>query len=92
MSRSRDLRAIALEYGGDRAPVVTAKGDDVIAERILAEAERHGIHVTRDPRLLSMLSRVEIGEEIPRELYSAVAVILSWVYWLEGLTPEDRRR
>jgi len=89
---SRIARAVALEYGGRRAPVVTAKGDAQLAERILEAARRNGVHVTRDPQLLALLARLEVGEEIPPELYTAVAVVLSWVYWLEGLRPGDERR
>jgi flagellar biosynthesis protein len=89
---SRMARAVALEYGGRRAPVVTAKGDAELAERILEAARRNGVHVTSDPQLLALLARLEVGEAIPPELYTAVAVVLSWVYWLEGLRPGDERR
>lgn len=91
MSRRADLQAIALEYDGQRAPVVTARGDDEFARRLIQEADRHGVHVARDPTLVALLARVEIGQEIPPELYTAVAVLLSWVYWLEGMEPGDRR-
>jgi flagellar biosynthesis protein len=38
---------------------------------------------------VGLLSQLEVGEEIPEELFVSVAVVLSWVYWLKGLTPED---
>jgi len=47
--------------------------------------------VAEDPRLLAMLSRLDIGEEIPPEMFTAVAVILSWVYWLKGMRPGDEK-
>jgi flagellar biosynthesis protein len=92
MTRHSEFQAIALEYDGVRAPVVTAKGDQELARRLLEEADRHGVHVARDANLLGLLARVEVGDEIPPSLYTAVAVLLSWVYWLDGLEPGDRRR
>ena len=83
------LRAVALAYDGRRAPVLTAKGDAELATCILEEARRQGVHVTEDAQLLELLSRLEPGQEIPPSLYRAVAVVLSWVYWLKGMRPED---
>ncbi len=84
--------AVALEYGQRATPVVTARGQGEVAERIIAEARRQGVHVTEDPALLALLSRVDIDEEIPAEAYAAVAVVLSWVYWLKGMEPGDEKR
>ena len=84
--------AIALEYGQRATPVVTAKGSDELAERILQEAREHGVYVAEDPHLLALLSRLEVDQEIPPELYTAVAVILSWVYWLKGMRPGDEKK
>lgn len=80
--------AVALEYGQHQAPTVLLKADAELAERVIAEARRQGILVTEDAELLSALSSVGLNEEIPPELYHAVAVLLSWVYWLRGMTPE----
>jgi len=41
--------------------------------------------------LLALLSRLDVDEEIPQELYTAVAVVLSWVYWLRGMRPGDEK-
>ena len=84
--------AIALEYGRRTTPVVSAKGSDELAERILQEAREHGVYVAEDPQLLALLSRLEVDQEIPPELYTAVAVILSWVYWLKGMRPGDEKK
>lgn len=84
--------AVALEYGRNKAPVVTAKGQDEIAERILEEARRHHVYVAEDPQLLALLSRVDLDREIPPELYTVVGVILSWVYWLRGMQPGDEKK
>jgi flagellar biosynthesis protein len=83
--------AIALEYGKNTTPVVTAKGDAELAQKIIEEAQRHGVYVAEDPQLLALLSRIDIDKEIPPELFTAVAVILSWVYWLKGMRPGDEK-
>jgi flagellar biosynthesis protein len=84
--------AVALAYGDRPTPVVTARGQGEIADRIVQEAQRQGVHVAEDPELLAMLSRVDIDEAIPPEVYSAVAVVLSWVYWLRGMQPGDEKK
>jgi flagellar biosynthesis protein len=84
--------AIALEYGKNTTPVVTAKGDAELAQKIIDEAQRHGVYVAEDPQLLALLSRIDIDKEIPPELFTAVAVILSWVYWLKGMRPGDEKQ
>ena len=85
-------QAIALEYGANDAPVVTAKAEDELAERLIEEARRQGVYVTQDPQLVALLSRLDVDQQIPPELYTAVAVILSWVYWLKGMQPGDEKR
>ncbi len=84
-------QAVALEYGRNKAPVVTAKGDQALARRIVQEAKRQGVYVAEDPRLLAMLSRLDVGQEIPEDMYTAVAVILAWVYWLKGMQPGQEK-
>jgi flagellar biosynthesis protein len=68
---------------------VTAKGRDELAEAIIAEAKRQGIYITEDRELVAALSRLDLEQEIPRDLYVAVAVVLSWAYWLRGMKPGD---
>lgn len=84
--------AIALEYGRRPTPIVSAKGQEEVAQRIIEEARQHGVYVAEDPQLVALLSRVDLEAEIPTELYTAVAVILSWVYWLKGMQPGDEKR
>ena len=84
-------QAVALEYGRNKTPMVTAKGDDELARRIVEEAKRQGVYVAEDPRLLAMLSRLDVGQEIPEDMFTAVAVILAWVYWLKGMQPGDEK-
>jgi flagellar biosynthesis protein len=76
--------AAALKYDGkrDSAPRVTAKGSGVIAEKIIELAKKHKVPVKEDPALAQILSRLDIDEQIPPELYKAVAEILAFVYSL----------
>jgi flagellar biosynthesis protein len=91
MTDKHYMQAVALEYGRNKAPVLTAKGEDVLARRIVAEAKKQGVYVAEDPRLLAMLSRLDVGQEIPEDMFTAVAVILAWVYWLKGMQPGDEK-
>ena len=88
----RSREAVALAYGKRDAPVVTAKGRDELAEAIIAEAKRQGVYVTEDKELVAALSRLDLEQEIPRDLYVAVAVVLSWAYWLRGMKPGDEKQ
>ena len=91
MSAKDDKRnpplAVALRYDGTRPPVVTAKGEGFVAEEILRLAQEHDIPVRDEPDLVHMLSRVRLGEEIPRSLYVAVAQVIAFAYMLKGKTP-----
>ncbi len=82
--------AVALRYEpqGAAAPVVVAKGLDLIALRIRSIAEEHGIAIVENPPLARTLYRsAEIGTEIPEDLYRTVAEILAYIYSLRGQRP-----
>jgi flagellar biosynthesis protein len=74
--------ASALSYGGSGAPKVVATGRGKIAERILEVAREAGVPVREDPALAEALASLELGDEIPAELYQAVAEALVWAYKL----------
>ena len=76
--------AVALRYDGDGAPRVVAKGRGEIAERILAVAEEHAVPLHADRGLVELLSRIDLGDEIPPELYVAVAQVLAFAYSLSA--------
>jgi flagellar biosynthesis protein len=81
-------RAVALEYGDNPVPVITASGRAAVAQAIIREAEKQGVPVMRDPVLAARLAELPLGTPIPNDVYVAVAVVLSWVYWMEGREPE----
>jgi flagellar biosynthesis protein len=74
--------AAALKYdaGKDRAPHLAAKGRGAVAEKIIELALKHDIPIRNDPALVQMLSKLDIDETIPQELYQAVAEILAFIY------------
>lgn len=73
-------QAIALEYNPEEdAPRVIASGRGVLAEKIIERAKESDIPVHRDDKLAETLSRLEIGEMIPPELYEVVAEVLIFV-------------
>ncbi len=81
--------AIALKYDGKNAPKVTAKGEGMTAEQILAIAEQHDIPLQTEPELARILAQVPLGDEIPNELYTAVAEVIAFAYYLSGKTPDN---
>ena len=86
--------AVALRYSNDApAPVVVAKGQDIVAARIRAIATEHGVPVIPDPPLARALhASVEVGTEIPEELFGAVAGVLAFVYRTAGRRAEALAR
>jgi len=88
---TRTPQAVALEYGLNTAPVVTAKAEGEMALEMMAQARQNGVYITQDPELLALLCRLNVDDEIPPELYRVVSVILSWVYWLKGMRPGDEK-
>lgn len=73
-------QAVALEYDpSDSAPRVIAMGRGAVAERIIAQAKQSDVPVHRDDKLAATLSKLQIGDMIPPELYEVVAEILMFV-------------
>jgi len=80
----RNQLAVALHYDKTGAPRVTAKGKGVIGAKIIELAKAHDIPIEENELLAGALSHVEIGDEIPAELYKAVAEVLVFVLRLTG--------
>jgi flagellar biosynthesis protein len=77
--------AVALTYGkGQNAPQVVAKGRGLIAQAIIERARQHGVFVHESEDLVGLLMKVELDQEIPAQLYLAVAELLAWLYRLEN--------
>jgi flagellar biosynthesis protein len=71
--------AVALHYDRTGAPRVVAKGKGAIGAKIIEVAKEHGVPIEENEVLAGALSNVELGDEIPAELYKAVAEVLVFV-------------
>lgn len=88
----RKAAALKYEPSKDRAPRVTARGEGLIAEQIIALARKNHVPINEDPDLVGILTKLDLEEEIPPEAYQVVAEILAFVYslhkkWEEGSMP-----
>lgn len=90
--KDRIRQAIALEYSPeDEAPKVIASGRGLLAERIIEKAKESNVPVHQDDKLADTLSRLDIGDMIPPELYEVVAEILVFVDAMDKLKSKIRK-
>lgn len=83
---NKKKQAVALQYNpGDEAPVIVAAGTGLVAEKIIEKAKESEVPLYEDAKLASTLSKLEIGDMIPPELYGVVAQILVFVDNLDKL-------
>ncbi|MEQ8191607.1 MAG: EscU/YscU/HrcU family type III secretion system export apparatus switch protein [Candidatus Eremiobacterota bacterium] len=82
----KKLKAVAVKYDPDAegAPRVISKGEGSFAEKIISIARKEGIRIHQDKEMVDFLSKVDINEEIPPELYEMVSNLLAFVYKLDG--------
>lgn len=84
--KNKVKQAIALEYNpSEDAPKVIASGKGILAEKIIEKAKESDVPIHRDDKLADTLSRLEIGDMIPPELYEVVAEILLFVDSMDKL-------
>ncbi len=88
-SRARQVVALRHDPESGGAPQVVAKGQREVADRILSVAREHGVAVREDSDLLQLLALCDLGEEIPSELYQAVAELLAYLYQLNDELASD---
>lgn len=80
MARKKVQEAAALRYqSGDNAPVITALGRGLVAEKIVEKARESRVPVVSDTLLAHALTQLNLGDEIPREFYAIVAQVLIMV-------------
>lgn len=78
--QNKTKTAVALQYNpGDEAPKILATGKGVLAEKIIEKAKEADVPLYKDDKLAATLSKLEIGDMIPPELYTVVAEILVFV-------------
>lgn len=82
--RQKSSKAVGLTYEiGEKAPKIIAKGMGIVADKLIEKATEEKIHIYKDEDLVDALMDLEINEEIPQELYDAVAEIIFYVYSLD---------
>lgn len=82
-------KAVALHYDSIAPPRVIASAEGDRARLLQAAARQQGIPLIQDAGLTEALMGLELDSSIPEELFVAVAVVLSWAYWLTGRRPDD---
>lgn len=80
-------KAVALQYDGKGAPKVTATGSGVLAEDIIELARELGIPLYENKELTEMLTLLDLGDEIPHDLYIIIAQIIALAYKVKGTQP-----
>ncbi len=84
----KPAKAVALKWNGKTAPKVSAKGEGNLAEQILKIAREHNIPIQEDNEILvAALAQIDLGDEIPENLYLAVAQIIAFAYYLSDQQP-----
>ena len=81
--KKRELeKAVAILYDTQKAtsPKVVASGQGEVAKKIIETAREAGVHIQEDANLVELLSKIDLGEEIPTELYQTVSEVLAFVY------------
>lgn len=86
-SKSGISKAVALFYDGVNTPHISAKGAGLVADEIIAIAQESGVPLCDNAALVDLLVNLELGDEVPEALYTAVAYIIAFAYELEGKTP-----
>ena len=90
--KKKRKQAAALSYQDKSklAPIVSAKGEGLVAENIIKEAKNHEIPILEDPSLVEILGEIEINRAIPNELYRAVAEVFAYIYHVDKQTSDDK--
>jgi flagellar biosynthesis protein len=83
LDKKEKKTSVALKYDYQGAPTVTASGKGLLGQEILDRAQKANVPIIEDERLVNLLSAIPLGEEIPVELYRAVAEVLVFVLQLE---------
>ncbi len=83
-------KAAAIRYDTeqDKVPKLVAKGQGIVAEKIIAKAKEYDVHITEDADLVEALSTLDLFDEIPEELYKVVAFLLAELYKINGKLKE----
>lgn len=84
----QEKKAVALQYDGKNAPLITASADGDVAREIIEIARQLGIPLFENEVLLNLLAEIGIGEEIPETLYLCIAQVIAFAYKIQGKFPD----
>tara|TARA_Y100000031_G_C8013752_1_gene289304 strand:- start:319 stop:615 length:297 start_codon:yes stop_codon:yes gene_type:complete len=87
----RIAAALGYDTEKDDAPKLLAKGSGELADRIIALAKEHNIPIREDPDLVAVLAKLDLGQEIPPELYRVVAELLAFIYRVNNRWKEEKK-
>ncbi|MCW1360688.1 FlhB-like flagellar biosynthesis protein [Campylobacter sp. CCS1377] len=84
-------KAVALGYNQkqNNAPKILASGKGESAAKIISLAKEHGVPIKEDEDLVEILSKLDLGDEIPSNMYKAVAEIFAFIYQMADKTPKQ---
>jgi flagellar biosynthesis protein len=82
-------QALALFYDGGQAPVVSDQKSGEAAQKLIQQALDLGIPIYENPQLLEQLSELQMGQQVPTELYQLIAEILAFAFFIQGKAPEN---
>lgn len=82
-------KAVALSYDEENAPTISATGQATLAQEIIDIAKAHEIPIYESRELVEVLSKLDVGEEIPELLYRVIAEIIAFAFYIKGRTPKD---
>jgi len=86
-----EVAALRYDSGEDHAPKLVARGRGQTARKIMELAAEHDLPVTKDPTLVSILGALDVGADIPPDLYGVIAEVLAWAYHADKTQAERRQ-
>ena len=86
---AKEKQLVALKYDQQSAPKVTAKAYGSLAEELLEIAKENNVMIHQDPALSQFLQRLDMGQEIPKELYLIIAELIAFAFVLQGKFPDN---
>lgn len=94
MKKNELEKAVAILYDSQKSPSpkVIASGQGEVAKKIIETAREAGVHIQEDANLVELLSKIDIGADIPTELYQTVAEVLAFVYQVNDKFKEKMQK
>ena len=87
--KNREKTAVGLKYSAPKAPELIAKGFGELADDIVDVAKSSGVMVHQDDELAKYLARLDVGAQVPKDVYVIIAELIAWSYIVQGKKPEQ---